>query len=182
MAKKKFSVDILSQSSIEQLQKKLKAYQKDLQTKVEKFISNLSTHGIETARYNMGAPYGAYVAFTQTVTPTIYGAKAILLATNKGIIHSEWRTQDGIKTADVSPLLMLEFGSGPKSRNPMNIPGVGQGTFPGQTHAFEDGWYYMDLDGKWHYSSGVDANAPMYKAAVNMRKTIVYIAKEVFNK
>lgn len=179
MAKKKFNVDILSKSSILQLQKDIQAYRGELNRKCEKIVDRLTDFGIATAKAHLG-PYGPYVTFIQYLAPLTYGCTAIMLATNTGIIRSEWITKEGVKTADVSPLLMVEFGSGTKAENPMNIPGVGQGTFPGQTHAFESGWWYMDLNEQWHYTTGVTPGAPMYNAVVEMRKSIVSIAREVF--
>ena len=96
-------------------------------------------------------------------------------------IVSEWQTLEGVKRATVSPVLMLEFGSGLQAENPANIPGVGTGTFPGQTHAENPGgWWYMDLDGVWHHSRGMAAKMPMYFAGKEIRAKIVSIAREVF--
>ena len=75
---------------------------------------------------------------------------------------------------------MLEFGSGLKAENPANIPGVGTGTFPGGKHGTEPGWYYMDLEGKWHYSTGISPKMPMYNAGKELREKVVAIAREIF--
>ena len=62
---------------------------------------------------------------------------------------------------------MIEFGSGLRAQNPKNIPGVGTGTFPGQTHASDpNGWWYMDLEGNWNHSYGITPQMPMYKASI----------------
>lgn len=181
MAKKRFNVDILSKSSIEQLQKDLKTYKLDLTIKCREFVERLANEGIQTARRSVSnTEYGKFISFTKTFVSSPYGCQAIMLATNTGIIVSEWKTKDGVKTADVSPLLMAEFGSGPQAQNPKNVIGVGRGTFPEQTHAFESGWYYMDLQDQWHYSTGVTPSMPMFNAIVEMESQIVLIAKEVF--
>ena len=59
---------------------------------------------------------------------------------------------------------------------------MGVGTFPDQTHAFQDqGWYYMDVSGEWHHSYGVKATMPMYNADIEMILNLRKIAKEVFS-
>ena len=78
---------------------------------------------------------------------------------------------------------MIEFGSGFKANNPKDIPGVGQGTFPNQTHAFDkEGWYWVDLDGKLNHSYGISPEMPMYKASLEVIKEVRTVVKEVFVK
>lgn len=178
MAKYKFSSD-LSVKGIENLKKQLLDYKDNLRIKCEEYVRRLAEVGISVAQQNTGN-YGKYITFTVQTNPEIDGCKAVMLATNTGIIRSEWQTKDGVKTADVSPLLMVEFGSGLKAENPKNIPGVGTGTFPGGTHGNEPGWWYMDLDGVWHYATGVSPKQPMYKASLMMAQEAVRIAREVF--
>lgn len=171
---------ILSQSSIQNAIKELRQYQNDLNRKCEIFCQRLAELGIQTAKENTGN-FGKYISFTYEVKDRTKGCKAVMVATNTGIIHSEWMTKDGVKSADVSPILMCEFGSGLKAENPKNIAGVGTGTFPGQTHATDpNGWYWMDLDGEWHHSYGVTPKMPMYHASIEMILNIRKIAKEVF--
>ncbi len=125
--------------------------------------------------------FGKYIRLASEITPEQAGCRAVLYMEDTSKIVSEWQTLEGVKKATVSPMLMLEFGSGLKAENPANIPGVGTGTFPGQTHAENPGgWWYMDLDGVWHHSSGVSAKMPMYFAGKEMRAKIVSIAREVF--
>ncbi len=125
--------------------------------------------------------FGKYIRLASEITPEQAGCRAVLYMEDTSKIVSEWQTLEGVKRATVSPMLMLEFGSGLKAENPANIPGVGTGTFPGQTHAENPGgWWYMDLDGVWHHSNGVSARMPMYFAGKEMRAKIVSIAREVF--
>lgn len=170
----------LSVSSIQNAIKELRKYQNDLNGKCEEFCQRLAELGIQTAKENTGN-FGKYISFTYEVKDRTKGCKAVMVATNTGIIHSEWQTKEGVKTADVSPILMCEFGSGLKAENPKGIPGVGTGTFPGQTHAEDpNGWYWMDLDGEWHHSYGVTPKMPMYHASIEMILNIQKIAREVF--
>lgn len=175
---KKFTED-LSVKGINNLIKQLNDYQNNLQKKCEEYVKQLAEAGIKVAQENVGN-FGKYITFTVKTNPEKDGCTAILLATNTGIIKSEWQTKDGIKSADVSPLLMVEFGSGLKAENPKNIPGVGTGTFPGGTHGNEPGWWYMDLEGAWHYSTGISPKQPMYKASLKIKEKIINTAKVVF--
>lgn len=179
MAKKILKAD-LSISSIRQLQKDLEKYKTDLVRKCEEFVRRLAESGIDVAKQNVGS-YGKYITFSVKAEQNQNGCKGVLVASNTGIIKSEWRTQDGVKTADVSPLLMAEFGSGMKAENPMNVPGVGQGTFPGGTHGNDpSGWWWMDLNGEWHHSRGVTPTMPMYHASLEMIAKVQSVAKRVF--
>lgn len=188
MAKKVFKAT-LSTKSIRQLQDELRAYRDSLPLKCEEFVKRLSDEGIDVAKTRLatqkadsnGVNYADYITFTVETKPSKTGCTAVMVATNTGIVQSEWRTSEGIKTADVSPLLMCEFGSGRRAENPLNVPGVGQGTFPGQTHAFQkEGWFWKDLNGEWHHSLGVTPSAPMYSASIAMREKIIKVAREVF--
>lgn len=103
------------------------------------------------------------------------------MAFDRAKITSVWKTKEGLKSAEVSPLLMAEFGSGQYAQNPNNIVGVGQGTFPGQKHAFdEEGWYWVGLDDKLYHSYGIDPSMPMYEASQALFETAVRVAREVF--
>lgn len=180
MAKRKFTSD-LSVDGIENLKKQLLNYKQSLNDKCITFIQRLSDEGIVVAKQNVGG-FGKYITFSTTITHENGGYHGIMLATNTGIIVSQWKTKDGEKSADVSPLLMVEFGAGLKAKNPKNIPGVGTGTFPGQTHASDpNGWWYMDLDGVWHHSYGLEPKMPIYKASLEIHKKILRIAREVFS-
>ena len=179
MGKHKITMN-LSEESVRNAIKELSQYKSDVLRKTQEYVSRLSDLGIQTSKNNVGN-FGPYITSSKALEPNKYGCKAIVLATQTGTIVSRWQTKDGIKSADGSPLLMAEFGSGHRAENPMNVPGVGQGTFPDQTHAFdEDGWYWRDLDGELHHSKGVTPSMPMYKAFVEMELSAIRIAREVF--
>ena len=83
-------------------------------------------------------------------------------------------------------LLAIEFGAGiyynSGNENPKaNDFGLGVGTYPGQIHAFEDGWYYLGDDNQWHYTHGVKAAMPMYNATMEIINQYKQIAREVFS-
>ena len=171
----------LTEQSVRNAIRELQAEKAELLSKTQKYVSRLADVGIQTAKSNVGN-YGRYITFSSEFEPTTTGCKGVFLATETGKIVSKWQTSDGgVKTADVSQLLMTEFGAGHKAQNPKNVPGVGQGTFPGQTHANDpSGWYWVDMDGNLQHSYGVTPTMPVYKAFLEMEQNIFSIAKEVF--
>lgn len=171
----------LSSREVQQAIKDLKVYQKDINHKCEELCRRLDTVGISIAHAHIGSSgFGKYIHLGSEITPQQAGCKAIFYMEDSSKIVSQWQTLEGTKSAEISPSLMIEFGSGLKAENPANIPGVGTGTFPGGTHGNEPGWWYMDLNGEWHYSSGVSPKMPMYHAGKELREKVLSIAREVF--
>ncbi len=171
----------LSVREVQSAIKELKAYQNDLNRKCEELCRRLTAEGIQIAQAHIGSSgFGKYIHLGSEITPQQAGCKAIFYMEDTTKIKSEWQTKEGVRSAEISPALMLEFGSGLKAENPANISGVGTGTFPGGKHGNKPGWYYMDLEGNWHYSTGISPNMPMYYAEKEIRDKIVTVAKEVF--
>lgn len=178
MAKKVFKSD-LSVKGLEKLKKELLEYKRDyLQDRVEMLVERLAESGVSIAKAHIDeSPLGKYVTLQTNITEEQAGCKAILLATG-AIKESEGY-------APFSTLLAIEFGAG-IHHNPVANPnadkfGLGVGTFPGQIHAFEEGWWYWDDKlQEWRYTHGVKATMPMYNASMEMQNRIVSIAKEVF--
>lgn len=85
-------------------------------------------------------------------------------------------------------VLFVEFGAGVhyngalgSTPNPKGLElGYFIGSYPEQTHAGDDYWFYTDESGKSHFSQGTKAGMPMYLAAQYMRGHIGSIAREVF--
>jgi hypothetical protein len=180
MGKKKITLT-LSDSSIENVISELQSYKQEILDKCERLVSELANSGIEVAKSNTGNHFGHYITFSMRIEPNNSGCTAVIVATETGQITSQWQTSDGIKSADVSPLLMAEFGSGWKAQPHFDDVRGGQGTFPDQTHAFDrEGWYWRDLDGEFHHSYGITPTMPMYKAYNYMEQNIISKAKEVF--
>lgn len=180
MAKKTLHCDILSQSSIKQLQKDLQAYQQEVIQKTKILAKRLAEIGVKVAEAKIGeSPLGKYVTLKTDITEEKAGCRAILIATG------EVKQSEGY--ADFNTLLAIEFGAG-IHYNPTPNPnadkfGLGVGTFPGQIHAFDDGWYYWDDKAQeWHYTHGVKATMPMYSASMEIIQSVVKTAKEVFGR
>lgn len=189
MARKTFRVDVLSVSSIEKLKKELTDYKNQLPNKIKIFVDRLAELGISVGKTNIGVlddlgNVSDLVQFTKKIDQNKYGATAIMIMADKMSVTKAWLGAGGIiKTAEVSPSLMYEYGSGFESvdLNENKNPQGGQGTFPGQTHAFDSGgWKWQDLDGTWHHSQGITPTTPMYKATMEMYNQVTNVAREVF--
>lgn len=170
----------LSVSEIDRAIKELREYQNSLDSKCQQLCGRLCNEGIQITQVHIGSSgFGKYIRLSSEITPEKAGCKAIFFMEDSQKIISQWQNQEGIQSKEISPALMLEFGAGLPAQNPANIPGVGTGTYG--THGNEPGWWYMDLQGEWHYSSGVSPKMPMYNAGKELRDKVLKIAKEVFN-
>lgn len=173
----------LSVREIQAAIKEVKAYQSDLNRKCEELCRRLTAEGISIAQAHIGSSgFGKYIHLGSEIAPQQAGCKAVFYMEDSSKIVSQWQTLEGVKSAEVSPSLMIEFGSGLKAENPAAVPGVGMGTFPGGTHGADaGGWYYMDLNGEWHHSTGVSPKMPMYYAGKELREKVAAVARNVFN-
>lgn len=178
MAKKVFNA-VLTVDSINNLKKELLDYKNQiLQSKIESLVQELAQLGIQVAEQCINdSPLGKYVTIRIESNDTQYLKERTIIATG------EVKVSD--KFADFNTLLAIEFGAGiyhNKKPNPnADKLGYGVGTFPGQIHAFEDGWYYWDeKEQEWRYTHGVKATMPMYNAEIEMEKEVRKLAKEIF--
>ena len=181
----KFSLD---EKEIKRAIREVESYKKELVTKCHKFVERLADEGIKVAVRNTGQ-YGQYITFSKDIKDSNVGAIAVMTGKSGELIRM-WIGEDGLVTsASVMPILMAEFGSGWKASDASGKPnadkaklvGAGQGTFPDQIHAFDpDGWYWMDLQGNWHHSTGEEPTMPMFKAVLGMKVQIKRIAGAVF--
>ncbi len=170
----------LSVSEIERAIKELREYQNSLDGKCEELCHRLTAECISIAKVHIGSSgFGKYIHLSSEITPEKAGCKAIFFMEDSQKIISQWQNLDGVQSKEISPALMLEFGAGLPAQNPANIPGVGTGTYG--THGNKPGWWYMDLQGEWHYSSGTSPKMPMYNAGKDLRDKVVEIAREVFD-
>ena len=177
---KTFKVDILSPKSIENLKKELMRYKNDLPSKCEEYIRELSRMGVVVAETRINeSPLGKYVTISTEISSEKMGCRAILIAVG-AVKEVEGREP-------FNTLLAIEFGAG-IYYNPIPNPnadklGFGVGSYPGQLHAFEDGWYYWDDDSQeWKYTHGVKATMPMHNADIEIITNYVSLAKKIFGK
>ena len=141
-------------------------------------VERLAKIGLHVAGLQIAeSSLGKYVSLNIDIDPEKMGSRAILTSVG-AVMQSE-----GYE--DFNILLAIEFGAGiyyNKTPNPNSgVFGLGVGTFPGQIHAFENGWWYWDDNAEeWKYTHGVKATMPMYEAGQAIIQEIRRAAKEVF--
>lgn len=160
-------------------------YKPTLQEKLNQFVRLLTDKGIVVAKDTAGN-YGNKIVFSRRSD----SEGTVLVAQETEVIISKWLRKGFEVEAEVSPLLMAEFGAGPHAivwegvnESTNKLPDgktIGRGTFPNQTHAFEDSWWYMDANKQWHQSRGITPTRPLHNAVVEMILQIETTAKEVF--
>lgn len=81
-------------------------------------------------------------------------------------------------------LAFVEFGAGiffHTTGHPLeNEFGMGVGTYPNQTHAYDNFWWYKGEDGKSHFSKGIGAQMPVFKAGEEIANKFEEVARETF--
>lgn len=170
----------LSVREIQNAIKEVKQYQNDLNRKCEELCRQLCAEGIQIANAHIGSSgFGKYIHLGSEITPQQVGCKAVFYMEDSQKIVSQWQTLEGVQSKEISPSLMLCFGSGLKAQNPANVPNVGTGSY-GEHGADPSGWWYMDLDGVWHHSTGIEPRMPMYHAGRELREKVISIARDVF--
>ena len=91
-------------------------------------------------------------------------------------------------TLEGTDVLFVEFGAGLLYSNPQNPKagemGMGVGTYPGQTHAYDPAGWWFTKGGGGHtekiHSYGNPAYMPMYKASEELRNSVAKIFDEYF--
>ena len=186
----------LSTDSIENAIKEIRDYKKSLKKKCTLFVEKLADCGISVAVQN-GGKYGRYITFGKKVVEGNAGSYAIMYGSSGTILETWLLENDVLQGAEITPILMAEFGSGKKASDAAGLPnanvatslGMGRGTFfdsgnylrePKVNHAFQNSWSWQDVNGEWHSSSGEEPTMPMFKAGLEMRLQILKIAREVF--
>lgn len=171
----------LDTKSIKKVKDEIEKYQLSLKVKSEELVNRLLDEGIKVAYQHVGR-YAGYVEFTKEVENDGKNVIGMLIGKDSQPFISTWKVKGGEKSVVVSGILINEFGSGWLANVIWNVPGVGQGTFPDQKHAFDpQGWYWTDTEGVKHHSRGEEPHYPMYFADMTMLSQIDSIAREVFN-
>lgn len=181
--KKTLSLDITNPKSIEKTIKYLKWLEDELPKQCQKFCEKLAEYGVQIATVSAStSKLNAYVVFGKQMKKNDKtGCEMIVFGKDVAELMGE-----GIDAASVSPILMMEYGAGKFALPPQSIQDghieVGRGSFPGQTHAWDDnGWWYLSTkDGKWHHSYGMEPAYPMQYAYDSMVMKIDKIARECF--
>lgn len=162
----------LSKSSIDAAIRELDKYQKKIKEKSAELVRKLAEAGIAVAKGRRGR-WGELIQFYPSATTFSADgttAEIDLIGTAEPI-------------GDIKPLAFAEFGSGWLANVLWDVEGVGQGTFPNQTHAFDPkGWYYRDEDGELHHTFGELPTYPMYFASLEIMQKVDEIGREVFGR
>ena len=169
----------LNSESIDDAIARLEQIKERLTNRSRGIIEELLRIGITVAQQNTGK-YAGYIKFETAVEQSPNGFVGLLIGSITEPMISRWDRGGQIIEAEVNPLLMAEFGSGHHAEITeiwSDLVGfVGQGTFtyPDQirNHAFDKGWRWYDLDGKWHWSTGESPTQPMYKSWQAMRDAL----------
>lgn len=148
----------------------------DLPHLADELVRRLAEIGITVAEYTVYSTFRPYIEFKYETKSLGVGE---LVGSDNALIHRIWYTKGGQVSgeADISPLLMSEYGAGPYALHGH------RGTFPEQKHAFQSEWFWYDQGGTKHSSEEdytIIATQPMYKALVEMMNKVTAIAKEVF--
>lgn len=138
------------------------------------------------------AELSGHVVIVKRLEGDSENVRGILKAVSEEVPIS-WKVTDASgnvvdKTVMVDPLLMYEFGSGRMAIDSAILKGIaGRGTFPGQTHAFQNSWWYAteEVDGHlsgWVETSGISPMRPMYRASEKMIMDATRIFREEFER
>lgn len=87
--------------------------------------------------------------------------------------------------ADGHTVLILEFGAGIRYAYDPDHPlsgqfGMGPGTYPGQTHAFDEWGWWLPKDKGGQHTYGNPPSMGMYYAGKELREQVEAVAREVF--
>ena len=166
----------LSRKGIADAKKFILDYKKNvLQQKLRVFVERLALEGVETAKANI-TTFDAI--FTGELLNSIHEESGV--STNDTAVF--------YVVADSEHAAFVEFGTGQigmEGSYPYPLPeGVEWNYNTGKT-IFEIspgqyGWFYPMPDGTWRFTQGMPSRPFMYETAIELRKRMVQIAKEVF--
>lgn len=183
--KKAKNLDITNRKSIQNMINYLEGVKSSFPEQCKQFCEELATVGIKAAIMATTSDKSGLsnlVVFAKEMKiEDKSGCSMIMYGRNIRSVFGE-----DANAAEVSPILMIEFGSGPNGAPPQSLLDgqltVGQGSFPGQTHAFDtNGWWYKSTrDGEWHHSYGIVPCYPMQNAYDKMVTQVDKIARSCF--
>ena len=155
-------VDPFDRSSITSAIRQLRKCSGDLDKKANELCERLALMGALYAAWNFsGVLYAGDVDCNVSVERKGQNAYAI--------------------KASGQTVLFMEFGAGVNGYGHPMAPafGMGPGTYPGQTHAFDpNGWWFRQ-DGQAIHTYGNVPGMPMYNAEKDLTNDIEQVAREV---
>lgn len=161
----------LNKTSIDRAIRQIKSYAKQLESNNEKFVEALC---------GIGEPIADSIVGSVTQEDLQDCSVSVGKVERNGGECSCTLNLNGSDSA------FIEFGAGMKYAVPQNPlaseNGMGVGTYPGQTHAFDpDGWNYWE-NGEKKHSFGNPPYAPLYEAGQHIELNVVDVAKNTFKK
>lgn len=173
MARKTIKADILVGGSLDNAIKQIREYQRTLNDKCEMFVRRLAEVGIPIIDQNIDLAAG----------DSDKGHNTYIKINSFGSYSQAQLIVEG------KDLLFIEFGAGvhyngnlggsphPKGKEmgyTIGSYGKGQGK--------NDFWFYYADSGEAVMSHGTESTMPVYKAGIEMRRQVLKIAREVFEK
>ncbi len=160
------TLDVFDPASVERAARELRDYAKWIQLRATELAKRLAAYGLTRVR-------------------TGYNAAVFPEESRDVSVSVEKRGENTYAVvAGGHDVLFLEFGSGIVygAGHPQNADfGMGPGTYPGQTHVPDPGyWWYTGEDGESHYSVGNAPSMVMYLTGMELEQEVERIAKEVF--
>ena len=157
-------------TGVESIIKNITNIQKTLPEQMENFLRNLMNAGIPIIDLNYVKSRGGNDYTTQ------HSTRVEVTSSGSRIIATLY-----VSGVDIA---FVEFGAGiffHAGGHPLESEfGMGVGTYPNQTHAYDNFWWYKGEDGQSHFSKGIGAHAPVYKAGQEMISRFDEIARESF--
>lgn len=163
----------LSTKGIDKAIKELKEYKKSILKKSQVIIEKLGDYGLQVCR-------------TKVVEMDISDTGR-LLSTVAGYYNPE--TNSGFITVDCDYAVFVEFGTGTRGIDKPYPAGeimaeVGYQYMGGTKYVTlldgRIGWYYPTEDGRWKFTEGLPSRPFMYETALDMRRYLDNLVKEVF--
>lgn len=181
MARRIFTVDILSPDSINTLIKDLKYYRDNtLPNRLEKFVKLLAQSGTPTIETNMSQAEYSYDGNVRSGSNTTHKTRVE--------IHSKSAdVKTAILVVEGEDILFIEFGAGVRYNGSVGTTlhpkgtefGYLIGTY-GKGYGSRKVWGYYDDNGELVLTSGTKATMPMYKADLEIVKNVVSCAVKAF--
>lgn len=174
MAKKRFTADIFSQSSIEKLRRNLQTYRAELLDKTEILCKRLAEIGVDIAKAQI---INFKAEFTGELKSSItYNRK---ISSNNRVVF--------VIKADSEHAIFVEFGTGIVGKSfpyPAPFPNGIDWQYASGEHIIQlkdgrYGWFY-NRDGRWYFTEGMKSRPFMHNTSLELQGQVVKIAKEVF--
>lgn len=176
-------IDLTDSECIEKAINELLRIDEEIKAKTIELANKLADLGITVAQSNAGDEFKPYIEFSKKVENEGEGeCTVVMYGKNIEDMISQWKLKDGtVRTVKVNALLMNEVGSGQHVYNPDNLEGGFPGALNTYGHALDrNGWYWVDMSGVKHHSTGREYHLSMHTAYMEMNKQVYDVVREVF--